>query len=387
MPENLSLQQYLPTIIALSGFLALMWIALWLSKRTIHRIAARMGEEDKEHLEDIERWAGQLTRFVRRTIGIVTGVAALFILLRGLGIRGVPQLSWEQVVGWLSGPGLRIILVLGGSYALTRVVHLLVERLHLFVAPGEGTPAQLLERKKRSETLRYTLSGLITTVIMAVAVLIVLRELGVDITPIITAAGIGGLAVGFGAQNLVRDVISGFFLLLEDQIRVGDVADINGKTGVVEGIRLRTVVLRGLDGTVHVIPNGAINELSNMTKDYSYALLDVGVAYKENVDKVMEVLRGISQDLRKDPDWREKILEPLEILGVSELADSAVVLKIRLKTVPITQWSVAREFRRRIKNTFDEKGIEIPFPHISIYRGEASKPFEVEDAARKVSDG
>jgi small conductance mechanosensitive channel len=377
MLDNFSVQQHLPTIVMVVGILVVMWAALWLSTRTIRRLADRMEEEDKEHFDDIERWASQLIRFVRHSIEIVAGVAAVFIILRGVGIQGVPRISWEQVVHWLTGPGVRILLVLGGAYVVTRVAHLMIERLHLFVTPGEGPPAEVAEKRKRAETLRHTLSGVLTTVIMAVAALIVLRELGVDITPIITAAGIGGLAVGFGAQNLVRDIISGFFLLLEDQVRVGDVADINGKVGVVEAIRLRTVVLRSLDGTVHVIPNGAITELSNMTKDYSYAVLDVGVAYKENVDNVMDVLQEIGKEFEKDSSYTGKLLGSLQMFGVNELGDSAVVIRIRIKTLPIEQWDVARELRRRIKNTFDAKGIEIPFPHVSIYMGEASKPFSV----------
>jgi small conductance mechanosensitive channel len=227
---------------------------------------------------------------------------------------------------------------------------------------------------------------LVTTVVMSIAVLIVLREVGVDITPILTGAGIAGLAVGFGAQNLVRDVISGFFLIAENQVRVGDVAIINGKGGLVEAIRLRTIVLRGLDGTVHVIPNGAINELSNMTKDFSYALLDVGVAYKEDTDRVVDVLKEVAAELQQDPGYAERILAPLEVLGVDAFADSAVMIRIRIKTAPIQQWNVARELRRRIKKAFDQRGIEIPFPHLSVYFGEVSKPFAVqvaEEVARR----
>jgi len=377
--EQLKITDHLPAILMVVGVATLMWVGLALSKRAIRRLADRMEDEDKEHIEDIERWAGQLASFVRHAIEAVAGVAAVIIIFRGVGFEGLPRLSWEDLVGWLTGPGIRIIFVLAGSYAVTRVAHLLIERLHLFVtSTGEGPVAEIAERKKRAETLRHILSGAVTTIIMIIAVLIVLRELSVDITPIITTAGIGGLAIGFGAQNLVRDIISGFFVLLEDQVRVGDVATINGKTGVVEAIRLRTIVLRSLNGTVHVIPNGAISELSNMTKDYSYAVLDVGVAYKENIDEVMEVLEEIGAELCNDPEHNKNLLGPLEIFGVDSLGDSAVTVRIRIKTVPITQWGIARELRRRIKNTFDAKGIEIPFPHVSIYMGEASKPFAVD---------
>lgn len=382
MPEDFSLTDFLPTLIPVAGVLLLMWVGLWLSARFIRRLAARMELKDKEHIDEIERWAKQLIGFVRHTIEIVAGVAALFIILRGLGIRGFPELSWEQVAAWLASQGLRILFVLGGAFVLNRVAHLVIARLAVFTVPRKGPLAELAERQKRTETLSGLLRMAATTVIASVAVLIVLRELGVDIMPILTGVGIGGLAIGFGAQNLVRDLITGFFIILENQVRVGDVAIINGTGGFVEEIRIRTIVLRGLDGTVHVIPNGAITGISNMTKDFSYYVIDVGVAYKENVDHVMDVLREIGAGLEKDSAFADKILGPLEILGVDEFGDSAVVIKIRIKTLPIQQWTVGRELRRRIKNTFDAKGIEIPFPHLSVYVGEATKPFAVEMAEK-----
>ncbi|MFQ5816362.1 MAG: mechanosensitive ion channel family protein [Terriglobia bacterium] len=382
MPEGITLKALLPTLIAVVGVLGLTLVGLWLATRAIRRLARRMEEKDREHFEEIERWAGQLARFVRRTIAIVSSIAAVFIILRSLGIGGFPQLTWEQVAGWLAGPGVRILFVLGGAFVLSRTLHLLIARLPIFVVPRKGPLAELTERRKRTETITRLLRMLTTLLTMSIAVLIVLRELGVDITPILTGAGIAGLAVGFGAQNLVRDVISGLFLIAEDQVRVGDVAIINGKGGLVEAIRLRTIVLRGLDGTVHVFPNGAINELSNMTKDFSYYVIDLGVAYKENVDRVMEVVKEVGAELQADPAFADKILEPLEILGVDDFADSAVVIKARIKTAPIQQWAVGRELRRRIKNAFDARGIEIPYPHLSVYFGEASKPFAVEVAEK-----
>ncbi len=205
--------------------------------------------------------------------------------------------------------------------------------------------------------------------------MMIMQELGVNITPLLTAAGIGGLAIGFGAQNLVRDVITGFFLILEDQIHVGDVVTIDGTSGLVQAVKLRTVVLRDLSGTVHVIPNGAISTLSNMTKEFSYYVMDVGVAYKEDTDHVVDVLREVGEDLEGDQNFSGHILEPLEILGVNDFGDSAVTIKVRIKTVPLKQWMIGRELRRRIKKAFDARGIEIPFPHMSLYFGEASKPF------------
>jgi moderate conductance mechanosensitive channel len=190
-------------------------------------------------------------------------------------------------------------------------------------------------------------------------------------------AGIAGLAVGFGAQNLVRDIISGFFLILEDQIRVGDVVKINGVGGSVEAINLRTTVLRDLEGIVYIFPNGEIKQVANMSKEYSYSVVSVGVAYKENVDRVMEVLKSIGDELAQDANFSSLILEPIEILGVESLGDSQVKIQMRFKTRPLQQWTVGRELRRRIKNTFDSQGIEIPFPHVSVGFDETSKPFTV----------
>ena len=166
-------------------------------------------------------------------------------------------------------------------------------------------------------------------------------------------------------------------MLIEDQVRVGDVVSINGTSGVVEAINLRTIVLRDLGGVVHVVPNGNIQAVSNMTKDWSRYVLDVGVAYKEDVDRVMEVLESIGAEMVRDPKYGPLILSPLEVLGVDDFADSAVVIKAMITTLPLKQWEVGRELRRRINKRFDLEGIEIPFPHLSVYWGEASQPFRV----------
>jgi small conductance mechanosensitive channel len=177
------------------------------------------------------------------------------------------------------------------------------------------------------------------------------------------------LAIGFGAQSLVKDVISGLFILLENSIRVGDVVEVASVSGVVEEVQLRTIMLRDLSGNVHVVPNGVIDKVKNMTKFYSYYLFEVGIAHKENVDEVMEVLHAIAVELQADPLFAIDILEPLDMLGVDQFADSAVIIKCRLKTKPMQQWRIGRKMNRRIKNTFDAKGIEIPFPHRTLYWG------------------
>lgn len=204
-----------------------------------------------------------------------------------------------------------------------------------------------------------------------------LREVGLEIGPILASAGILGLAIGFGAQNLVRDFISGFFMILENQIRVGDVAIINDTGGLVERINFRTTVLRDLQGVVHYFQNGNISSLSNMTNDWSAYIFNIGVAYKENTDVVASKIQEVLDSMMSDDEYKNLIIEQPEIFGVDKLDDSAVIIKGRIKTLPIQQWTVGREFLRRIKFAFDDANIEIPFPHSTIYFGEDSKPFDV----------
>jgi len=375
VPETIPLSSLLPALAGSAVAVGCLWLLLRLATRGIARMAARMHEQGLP--EESLAWSRRLTRFARRAFWGLAVLAATVLLLPGLGISGLPRVSVEVAAEWLAGAGLRLLAIAAAAYLLTRAVHFLVESLQIFLISHDGSPTDLLEQRKRVETVGQLLRVVATLLVVGVASLMALSIVDIDIRPILTGAGIVGLAVGFGAQNLVRDVISGFFLILENQVRLGDVVTINGTGGLVESIRLRTIVLRGLDGTVHVFPNGAITALSNMTKDFSFAVLDVGVAYKEDVDRVTAVLQEVAEELRKDPVHGANILEPLEVLGVDAFADSAVVIKIRIKTVPIQQWSIGRELRRRIKIAFDAKGIEIPFPHVSLYTGEASKPFPV----------
>ena len=292
------------------------------------------------------------------------------------------EISMETLTPFLVNTGaaaLRIGLILIAGYVGARLLRLGLGRLEsALIMAGERTEAVPGAAKKRVSTLVGMLRTIALVGLWAVVVIITLEQIGLNVTPILAGAGIMGLAVGFGAQNLVRDLISGFFLVLEDQVRVGDVAIVNGTGGLVEAISFRTIVLRDLSGVVHIFPNGTINTLSNMTKVWSGYVMDVGVAYKEDTDHVVEVMRRVGDELRQDPTLGPMILEPIEIFGVDEFADSAVIIKARLKTLPIQQWGVGREYRRRLKKAFDAEGIEIPFPHRSIYVGEATKPFQVQ---------
>ena len=214
--------------------------------------------------------------------------------------------------------------------------------------------------------------------IWAIIIIESLQLVGLDIAPILAGAGILGLAVGFGAQNLVRDLISGFFIILEDQVRLGDVAVINGTGGAVETITFRTISLRDFSGVVHIFPNGGITTLSNMTKDWSAFVLDMGVAYREDTDRVVEVMRAVGEELREDQELGSLIIEPIEIVGIENFADSAVTIRARIKTKPAEQWKIGREYRRRLKKAFDAQQIEIPFPMRTLLMGEATPPLKVE---------
>lgn len=274
--------------------------------------------------------------------------------------------------------GFRIILLVAAGLIGIRVLSFLLHRMEeILIKTREPVETVKGSTRKRVTTLVGILKTIGYFSIWAIVLISCLDQVGVNVAPILAGAGIVGLAVGFGAQNLVRDVIAGFFMILENQVRVGDVAIINGTGGLVETITFRTIVLRDLAGVVHVIPNGAISSLSNMTKGWSAYVIDVGVAYKEDTDRVVKVMREVAEALSKEAEYKEKIIEPIEIFGVDNFGESEVTIKARIKTQPIQQWTVGREYRRRLKKAFDEKGIEIPFPHRSLYMGEASKPLEV----------
>lgn len=271
---------------------------------------------------------------------------------------------------------LRILLVIGAAWLAVAAVKIALRRMErLLIERGRLEGEVPSETAKRAQTLVKLLRQAVVIVIWVVVALIVLREIGIEIGPILASAGIVGLAVGFGAQNLVRDVISGFFLILENQVRVGDVAIVNGTGGLVEKINFRTIVLRDLSGVVHVFPNGTVNTLANLTREWSAYVFDIGVAYKEDTDRVIEIMRRVGEALRQDEHYGKLMIDDIEIFGVDAFADSAVMIKGRLRTLPIKQWEVGREFRRRLKKAFDQEGVEIPFPHRSIYFGEASRPF------------
>jgi len=278
----------------------------------------------------------------------------------------------DKLVFWVINQGPSLILIIILLVVSLKLLRVLIRRIKkiLIHQATKNENINTLEAEKRIITLMGILKGAGKLIIWLVFIMIFLKKLGVDIAPILAGAGILGLAVGFGAQELVRDFISGFFLLLENQIRAGDYGIINGTEGLVEKIELRTLTLRDTAGVVHVFQNGKINSLSNMTKEWSAMIFNIGVAYKEDVDQVMRIMQQTADYMMEDSTFKDKILEPLLIMGLDRFDDSAVVIKARLKTIPGEQWALGREYRKRLKKAFDENGIEIPFPHTTVYWGE-----------------
>jgi len=293
----------------------------------------------------------------------------------------------ESLTEWVITelPSLIILIVL--LFVTLAVVSFFIKRLKKILTKRMVNKTE--EPNTEVEKRLNTLMGIVKTtgfiIIWVIFIMIFLKKINIDIAPLLAGAGILGLAVGFGAQELVRDYITGFFILLENQIRTGDVAIINGTGGLVEKIEMRTITLRDLSGTVHIFQNGKINSISNMTKEWSAMVFDIGVAYKEDLNKVMKLMKEVADKMMEEEDYKSKILEPMEIFGLDSFGDSALVVKGRIKTKPIQQWSIGREYRKRLKEVFDEHKIEIPFPHQTIYWGEEIEPLKLtmEEAAKK----
>ncbi len=315
-----------------------------------------------ERFPGLEKRVNRYFPALQKAINAVLYLVAAFTLLE---VWGVDTYAWLT-----SGPG----SVLGSAAA--RIIGVIVAALLLW-----ETVSSIIERylgetdvqvtSARTRTLLNVARNALLVVITIVSSLMVLSELGLNIAPLLAGAGVIGLAVGFGAQRLVQDVITGVFILFQDLMAVGDVVKLGDTAGLVESLSIRTVRLRDLSGTVHTIPFSAITTVSNLTEDFSYYVFDVGIAYRENVDAVIDLLRQIGSELREDKKIGPLLLDNIEIFGVDAFGDSAVVIKGRLKTLPIQQWTVGRAFNRLLKIRFDEAGIEIPFPHRTLYFGEA----------------
>jgi small conductance mechanosensitive channel len=333
----------------------------WIGARSTRRMATIAM---RHLLRDTVATSSPLIKAPLRLIGAATFVLLFAVLVfpgfEMAGLHPRAGLHLRTLSSWAFDSGLRILLIFAVGYALVRVVAVGVQRFEHDINFGTGLDA--LERAKRAKTLGGILSSITTIVVIAIAALMILREFHVDISPALTGAGIVGVALGFGAQSLVRDLIGGFFLILENQVRVGDVVAINGIGGLVEEINLRTTILRDEEGTVHVFPNGAINTLANRSMHFSYYVVNLPLAYGEDTDRATALMKQIADEIWKDDAYRPFILEPLEVIGVDAFEENAVRVKVRIKTAALKQWFVGREFRRRLNKSFQAAGIQMWSP-------------------------
>lgn len=272
---------------------------------------------------------------------------------------------------WLKDEGIRIFAIIGAAIILFIICRLIIPSIMKRMVTHRMSGEDETEIKKRADTLSSILVKVAGIVLAIIAVITILPEFGVNIATLIAAIGIGGLAIAFAAQNLVRDFISGFFIILEDQYRVGDVVSIAGTAGVVEEIGLRRTVLRDIDANVHSVPNGKVDISTNMTRKYSRVNMNISVGYGENLKRVIDIINRVCEAMAHDPRWKEDFISTPSVLRVDKLGDSGIDIKIMGDTKPAKQWAIMGELRLRLKDTFDTEGIEIPWPHTKVYFGNA----------------
>ena len=346
---------------------ALSLAVLVFSRPRLHAIQERHEPSSRAH---------KLLRVIDAVIATLDGIvlvaiagAAIAITLSREGPKAI--ITPDSVKVWFMEHGLLILLIIAIAYLVYRILRSflpsIVERS--MSARGRGKKARE-ELARRVQTLSSALATVAAVLLVLVAAFMVLSELGVDVTPLLATAGVAGIAVGFGAQSLIKDIVTGMFILSEDQYNKGDIVRVSGITGLVEDVTLRRTILRDLDGIVHSIPNGEITTASNYTKQYARINLEVPVAYGEDLDHCIDVINRIGLEMYKDPAWSPKIRSAPQSLGVNKFGDSGIDIKVLGDTKPMMQWEVSREFRRRIKNAFDQENIEIPWPHLKLYHGE-----------------
>ena len=347
-----------PTLFAAFVAFALAAIGVQIARVVVLRVLRRLDIVGAENRHAVQSRAKQLTRAFT---ALAYGVAALVTTSLALARLGIGEARWDlrEAGRWLAAHGVNVIVIVAGAFVVVRAANLAID--HLQFKFGRRRAETDLEWRRRAATIGGVLTRLVTVVAVFLAVLMLLREVSIDVGPILTVAGgtagIVAFAIGFGAQNLVRDVISGSFLILEDQVRVGDLARINGVAGSVEQINLRTIVLRDHDGAVQVFPNGTITALANLSKLFSYATVDLHVAYEENLDRVHGTIREAGAAMERDPVWGALVSAPLEILGVVSLDGGFITLRVRFKTLPLQQAKVENELRRRLVTTLVGRGI------------------------------
>lgn len=273
----------------------------------------------------------------------------------------------DTIFPWLLDHGIKIIVLAFGAWVLYKIISRIVIRtIRLAVVRDENMSEEA--EKKREDTLIRIFNGAIRVVLIVLTILMILQEAGLKIGPILAGAGIAGIAVGFGGQYLIKDIITGLFIILENQYRIGDIVNIDGTSGAVQDISLRKTTLRDIDGTVHHINHGSVVLASNLSKDFARVNLDIGVAYDTNLERLIEIINRTGEELASDPGFSEFIISPPKFLRVNDFADSAIMIKILGETKPLRQWEIAGEYRKRLKIAFDKEGIEIPFPQRVIHQ-------------------
>jgi len=276
------------------------------------------------------------------------------------------ELFNQQIIPWFLLHGLKVIAIIVISYIIHRSAGMIIEKfVRKVVAPDRYLNKDA--ETKREDTLIRIFTVATNLIILILALLMIMQELGFAIGPLLAAAGIAGLAFGFGGQYLIRDLISGLFIIMENQYRIGDVVCFDKTCGLVEDISLRMTTLRDMDGTVHHVPHGEIKTVSNLSKTFARVNLNISIGYSSNLEKVISVVNKVGQELSEDPAWKDKVIKAPQFLRVDDFADSAIVIKIFGETKPLEQWGVTGELRKRLKNTFDQEGIEIPFPQMVVH--------------------
>jgi len=276
--------------------------------------------------------------------------------------------NWSDfIIPWLLSHGIKILIIAIVAYLLNKILAKIIKKAVRMVVKTDSAISEEAA-KKREDTLTRIFNGALRIVILTIAILMILPEFGLEIGPILAGAGIVGLAFGFGGQYLIRDVITGLFIILENQYRIGDVVSIDGTGGLVQDISLRKTTLRDLDGTVHHMPHGSITNVANLSKDWARVNLDMGIAYNTDLEHLIEVIDRTGNELAEDPAFKDSIISPPKFLRVNEFADSAIIVKILGETKPLKQWEITGEYRKRLKIAFDKEGIEIPFPQRVIHQ-------------------
>lgn len=353
-PEQAAIRGGL-TLLVLIGAMLVLTVVRLLFKATVAKVAPT--EEDAKTAKRKHRRVGRSTLALAR-IAVWIGALILLLGVWGVDLAEIMEGPAGAILLTIGRLALVVILAIAAIEAIDFAIHQLFTRL-------AGRSAQP-RRAAQIRTLAPVISGLARTVLVIVAAMMLLSEVGVEVGPLLAGAGIVGLAVGFGAQTLVKDFLTGVFLIIEDVVSVGDVARIGDSGGLVEEMTIRTIKLRDFDGTLHVFPYSEAQVIHNLTKSFSYYVFDLSVSYSADIAKALDLMKQVGDEMQADPEFRDFILEPIEVVGVDSLGASGVNLKARIKTQPIKQWTVGREYLKRIKLAFDAAGIEIPFPHLKL---------------------